>query len=272
VFVLLLLCLVAGCAASKGELKAYSGKCGDNVYWNLDPNDGTFSLSGEGEMYDYGNVRNIPWFDLQGLIRTLKVQNGVKSICQQAFSFCDNLTSVSLPRSISFLGPRVFYLCPLLESVTLPENLKVIPDYAFFSCESLTSVVFPKRVEVIGYAAFNDCPLPSLTIPETVKKICIGSFSYGAFETLVIPDSVEILDNFAFDRNKVLKSVTMGKNVRSIGDEAFRHCTSLVSFTFKGNYGPHCGEDVFTNTDLTVVHVPSTYANETFCGLPVMKM
>ena len=45
---------------------ASSGKCGDNITWNLS-NDGTLTLSGSGVMYDKGSS-DIPWYLLRKLL------------------------------------------------------------------------------------------------------------------------------------------------------------------------------------------------------------
>ena len=43
---------------------ATSGTCGDNLTWTLDDS-GTLTISGTGEMYEYGYYNVPPWDDAQ---------------------------------------------------------------------------------------------------------------------------------------------------------------------------------------------------------------
>ena len=59
-----------------------------------------------------------------------------------AFAYCKQLTSVTLPDSITSIGGGAFLACSQLTSVTLPESVVRIEDGAFSGCTELTSVTF----------------------------------------------------------------------------------------------------------------------------------
>ena len=48
-------------------------------------------------------------------------------------------------------------------------------------------------------------------------------------ETLQIPDNIEIIEDEAFFYCSNLRTVNLGKNVKSIGKNAFQGCGSLLS-------------------------------------------
>ena len=60
-----------------------TGSCGKNVTYSFDSSTGTLTISGTGDMYDYYN--NSP-FDSNDSIKSVIIQDGVKSIGRFAFS------------------------------------------------------------------------------------------------------------------------------------------------------------------------------------------
>ena len=70
------------------------------------------------------------------------IPNGILSIGNEAFSFCESLTSVTIPDGVTSIGDLAFYYCESLTSVTLPDSLTSIGYGAFYSCpEQLTFTV-----------------------------------------------------------------------------------------------------------------------------------
>lgn len=70
--------------------------------------------------------------------------DGVKSVGESAFDYCESLVSVEISNSV-----------------------KIIGDYAFHGCESLTSIYIPVSVTNIGHNAFGWCPdLESITVDK----------------------------------------------------------------------------------------------------------
>ena len=59
-----------------------------------------------------------------------------------AFAYCKQLTSVTLPDSITSIGGGAFLACSQLTSVKLPESVVSIEDGAFDGGTELTSVTF----------------------------------------------------------------------------------------------------------------------------------
>ncbi|MBQ9084209.1 MAG: leucine-rich repeat domain-containing protein [Clostridia bacterium] len=59
-----------------------------------------------------------------------------------AFRNCYNLTSVTIPDSVTSIGSYAFYDCDSLTSVTIPDSVTSIGRYAFYYCDSLTSIKY----------------------------------------------------------------------------------------------------------------------------------
>ena len=60
-------------------------------------------------------------------------------------------TSVTLPDSITHIGPYAFYHCTNLTSITLPDGISALPAGVFGDCSRLTSVHLPEQLQALGY-------------------------------------------------------------------------------------------------------------------------
>lgn len=147
-------------------------------------------------------------------------------IAPNGFEFCDNITSVTIPDSVTSIGNYAFYQCANLTSVTLPSTLLSIGNEAFFECESLSSITLPEGLENLGRSVFNGCiDLTSIIIPGSLKNINYDAF-YGcnALSSLTINEGVETIDDLAFQRCTNLSNVIIPNSVLSIGEWAFANC------------------------------------------------
>lgn len=150
-----------------------SGTCGENVVWVLDDK-GNLTISGEGEML--GGYR-YAWREA----KTAVIEEGVTGICEEAFSFCSKLTSITIPDSVTNIGESAFYNCSSLTDITLPKGITSIGKYVFYDCSSLKSITIPDGVTSIGLYAFYNCiSLTSVTMPNSVTRIDNNAFPYNS--------------------------------------------------------------------------------------------
>ncbi len=103
---------------------------------------------------------------------------------------CPNgLTSVTIPESVTSIGPGAFIGCGKLTSVMLPSGVSHIREWAFEACNGLTSVTIPESVTKIDRYAFLNCGgLTSLTMrgerPEAPNNIFQGC---GKLKAIHVP-------------------------------------------------------------------------------------
>ena len=84
---------------------------------------------------------------------TFKVAN----IDNSAFKNCKNLTSITIPSSVTTICGDTFSNCSSLTSVVIPDSVTSIEYGAFYNCENLVNVIIPNSVTDIGAHAFYSC-------------------------------------------------------------------------------------------------------------------
>ena len=162
----------------------------------------------------------------------------VKSIADQSFIDCNNLTSVIIPNNVTYIGASAFKGCKNLATITLPNSLVEIGGSAFYDCEKLGSLNLPGNLETIGGYAFCACKrLTTLTIPGSVETIGEEAFSgCNNVEDLTISEGVKSIGSGAFGGLKITsvnipKSVTQLPSFSSLGYNPFFYCRSLETIT-----------------------------------------
>ena len=160
----------------------------------------------------------------------------VDSLAMFAFEGCANLSSVTIPDSITRIESYAFRLCTALTSVTIPSSVTSIGMDAFYGCSSLSSVTIPGSVTSINSSVFYGCTsLTSVTIGSGVTSIGYSMFCRcTSLTSVTIPDSVTSIESYAFDGCSALTSVTIPSSVTGIGIYAFRG-TRLTSVTISRN-------------------------------------
>ncbi len=250
------------CNGHNGEdEKPKSGTCGENLTWSFDEATGTLTISGTGEMTNWENTEDVPWYLHSTNVKTVNVGDGVTSIGDFAFAFCDNLVNVLLPEGLTVIGKGSFG-CSGIESITLPDSLISIGESAFYECVNLKSINIPKSLAYLGneafynsglesmeynavnllidpnnqFAPFNTCTnLTEINFGKDVKSIPDFCFWGIEAENIVIPDGVESIGQCAFSHCSKLSNISIPDSVTYIGNHAFVSCESLKEIVLPQN-------------------------------------
>ena len=99
------------------------------------------------------------------------INDGIESIGYGAFAYCYNLTSVTIPDSVTSLGWAAFGGSALTK-ITGGNGIVRIGEYSFAECYGLTSITIPDNVTWIGEYAFSDCyRLANVTMSSKIERI-----------------------------------------------------------------------------------------------------
>jgi len=202
------------------------------------------------------------------VLSSVTIGNSIKSLGDYAFENCSSLNSVTIPNSVTSIGYGAFGNCSGLASVTIGNSLTSIGNFAFYNCSGLTSVTnyatTPQTIDeyVFGSVDISSCTLqvPAGTVTAykaasvwkdfgTIQAIsgdtpctpisgtCGGNLTWklSCDSVLTVSGTGAMADYTSsssapwYEHRNDVKSVLIDNNVTSIGNYAFRNCTSLTS-------------------------------------------
>ena len=170
-------------------------------------------------------------------LKSVVIPSGV--IQSKAFSYCENLESVTLGDGVSYVHDYAFKGCGKLKSI----DLNCITDMGWNALseagpdgKGLEHITFSKNQRSIDSFSNTKENLKSVTIPEGVEKIGQDAFyGYPNLTAVVLPDSLTEIGYRAFQRCENLENVTFGKGLTFIDLEAFAYCKKLKEAVFQEN-------------------------------------
>ena len=250
---------VAALFLSAASAHAYDFES-DGIYYNvLSEEDRTVEVSRRSLYSYYSGSIIIP----ERVLHEGKTYT-VTSIGDEAFYYCNALTSVTFPASLTSIGNEAFYYCYALTSVDLSStSLTSIGYNAFYHCSGLTSVAFPASLTSIGYYAFENCDALTSVDFSSTSLTSIGGYAfYGcdALTSVALPASLTSIGSCAFENCDALTSVDLSStSLTSIGSCAFRGCSSLTSVDLSSTSLTSIELEAFRDCDaLTSVTFPAS--------------
>ena len=174
--------------AADGQDGTYSGTDG-NISWSVA--NGTLTISGTGAMNDYSSPEEVPWYvpcvqdyieSEEGIITTVVIESGVKTLGSYAFYYLRHMTSISVPETVTKIGERCFDHCESVKEIEILGEVYEVGDYAFSTCTSLETIQLAGKSKYFGklgeYVFYNCSSLRSIVFGENTYASGIDYTSF----------------------------------------------------------------------------------------------
>lgn len=199
----------------------------------------TYSTTNEGEIYTYGiygytlnnNKATIMYCDMlaEGRVNIPDYIEGyqVVAIGDYAFEWCDAITYINIPSSVTSIGKGAFKFCLGLEYINVATN------HSTFSCEN--GILYNKA---------------------KTKLICFPAAS--ALGEFYFPDSLTTIVDYAFWGSGII-NLNFSENISSIGEGAFGCCSNLQEINIASTNRYYSSDDgvLYNKAGTTLIHVPN---------------
>ena len=210
-------------------------------------------------------------------LKTLSLDNKIKSLGEYAFRGCSNLTQFVIPDSVTILNSYLLDDCSSLKSIRIHKGVKEM-YHAFSGCTNLSTLIIEDRNTSLkigsaygGNPLFKDCKLDSVYIGGKIVYNTSSEYGYSPFyrnaslQTVKISDAETTIYDNEFYGCTNLQNVSIGDNVKSIGKWAFSGCSSLKNFTF-GRGLQSIGQEAFSDC-INITQISSEAVVPPTCGI-----
>ena len=109
--------------------KTAGGDLGTGLHWEFNNETKTLSFTGQGEIPDYNDFEDRPWYAFWEKVQTVALGEGVTKIGKLALCELRKMTSITLPKSVTEIGERAFTSSKSLTNFTVAwKDAESIPD------------------------------------------------------------------------------------------------------------------------------------------------
>ena len=295
--------LVAFCVAAMVCILPVSGEeitgsCGEAVTWEL--KDGILTISGTGE------ITSNPWIERKEEIREVIIEEGVTTICDEAFKDCSNMYGATVAASVTKVGRLAFSTgnvleaffkgdAPELHNHWYAETGNGLGPHAFihYPKGNVTWENMEKRartmLRAVSYEPIGTCGSNlTYTIDGTTLTIS-GTGAMDPFDNdamapwtayslrikkVVMEEGLTTISWSAFGYFHALEFVEFPDTVTSIDPTAFSNCEKLKAVELPEEL-TYLGDGAFRNCkSLTQIHIygkVNEIGIEAFAGCDSLK-
>ncbi|MCR5418729.1 MAG: leucine-rich repeat domain-containing protein [Lachnospiraceae bacterium] len=243
------------------------GSCGDNLKWYYDAAGKELVITGFGNMDNYPDY-SAPWKDVAKDAQTVTIEKRVTSVGSNAFYGMNNLQAAYVSDTVKSIGDGAFASCPNLTTLSIPDSVRVIGKDIIKGSSKVeikttdgsaaadyAASVGAKTTAKSSTALKQDNPQNDTeTTEQTFEKdgytykvvskdsVILTGTKKSSLKKITVPDTVTgksgkykvtSIAATAFKGQKKATSAVIGKNVTSIGKNAFNGCGKLKKVTIK---------------------------------------
>lgn len=186
----------------------------------------------------------------------------VTSIPDYGFAYCHEISSLTIPTTMMYIGDSAFSWMWYLEVLIFdnPQQLNVHPwafNYDWRAFKSV-KIINSDEKEKLNYGVPFMYLLPShelylngnivedYKVPEGVENIGVLFTNCNTLKTIDMPNSIKQIEPLAFYNCTALKTITLSSSLNQIGYEAFSGCPELNTIYVKSTTPPTIVEGSFS--------------------------
>lgn len=210
--------LSGGLVDFQSEIHAESGVYTAGIFDKSAPlySEKFFSVS-DNKQYDSAfSVKNGELIKYLGADSVVQVPDGITRIGTGAFWNNFAVTKIILPQSVTCICGDAFVYCENLKEVSIPESVCEMGDDPFAGC--------------LYISIENHSPhfiLENGVLFDSTKKFLIHYTASNAATEYRIPETVTWIGKHSFYKCENLRIVTITKNVKFMGNNAFSDCRNI---------------------------------------------
>lgn len=168
-------------------------------------------------------------------LKEIILNDGLKTISGFAFYLTKNLSKISIPDSVKYIGSECFAYSGI-ENAKLPENnnYTAVSWKAFTGCKKLKSVKLPDSINAISGYAFNGCTSLQYINLEKIDRIESLAFAETALKKITL--NATTIDSWAFAKCEKLKEADLsGITAVNLSSHLFFNCKNLSKISLPKN-------------------------------------
>ena len=223
----------------------------DSVYYTLDNTAMTAQIAVQSNNTAVGDIVINDTMTYEG------ANYAVTSMADDAFAYCNQLTSIVLPQTLRNLGKNAFLSCTRLTSCIIPDStITEIPFEAFLKA-GLIEFRVPEGVTYIEQRSFEQMPnLLRVHLANSVKSVSSWAFYIlDALQDAIYNDSMFVLMPMNYQG-----AYTIPAGIQVIYKSAFYGCTKITSLTIPEGVKriEHYGLMFSLNAVIKTLHLPAS--------------
>ena len=213
------------------------------------------SINYNNEFYQVIKIGNSA-FSSEYSLKTISLPGGLEIIGDQAFLNDTLLTDFAIPSSVLDIGNGAFAGCSSLTTLGIPKSVVKLGNYLCRRCNNLSSFVIDE--DNLNYYYFDggvysktENTLVDVIQSTGVFHIKEGTEKIGDFacyatnlDEIIIPNTVRIIGDVAFQQNWNIKKFILPESVDQLGNIPFSGMTNLEYLYIPSKAFVQCNEFV----------------------------